>query len=235
MEEKSSKVLYKCELCRDTGWIEKRREDGSRTYRSCKCREVKKAKDQWESAGINLELSDMTFSNFKVYNEFSKALKTTAIGYFKQFESIWKSRHNSIMFLGQVGSGKTHISIALAINLLKSKVNVVYMPYRDSIVNIKQDILDKEAYMKSLLKFKQCQVLLIDDLYKGKVSSYDINIMFEIINYRYLKHLPVIVSSELSISEILNYDEAVGSRLYEMSRDFIITMDKGVAENYRLR
>ena len=211
--------MYRCELCKDTGWIERRREDGSRTYRPCKCREIERSKGEWKSAGINLELSDMT----------------SAIGYFKQFQNIWKTRHNSIMFLGQVGSGKTHISIALAINLLKSKVNVVYMPYRDSIAAIKQTIMDKETYMKNLLKFKQCQVLLIDDLYKGKVSSYDINIMFEIINYRYLKHLPVIVSSELSIGEILNYDEAVGSRLYEMSRDFIITMDKGAAENYRLR
>lgn len=138
------------------------------------------------------------------------------------------------MFLGQAGSGKTHISIALAINLLNSKANVVYMPYRDTIVNIKQNILDKDSYMESLLKYKQCQVLLIDDLYKGKVSSSDINIMFEIVNYRYLNHLPMIISSELSFKEILDYDEAVGSRLYEMSKDFIVTMDKEISKNYRL-
>lgn len=139
------------------------------------------------------------------------------------------------MFLGQPGSGKTHISIALAINLLKAKANVVYMPYRDTIITIKQNILDKETYMRSLLKYKQCQVLLIDDLYKGKVSGSDVNIMFEIINYRYLNHLPVIISSELSFKEILHYDEAVGSRLYEMSKNFIVTMDKGLAKNYRLK
>lgn len=138
------------------------------------------------------------------------------------------------MFLGQAGSGKTHISIALAINLLKAKANVVYMPYRESIVSIKQNILDKDSYMESLLKYKQCQVLLIDDLYKGKVSSSDINIMFEIVNYRYLNHLPMIISSELSFKEILDYDEAVGSRLYEMSKDFIVTMDKEISKNYRL-
>lgn len=138
------------------------------------------------------------------------------------------------MFLGKPGSGKTHISIALAINLLNSKANVVYMPYRDTIVNIKQNILDKDVYKESLLKYKQCQVLLIDDLYKGKVSSSDINIMFEIINYRYLNHLPMIISSELSVQDILNYDEAVGSRIYEMSKDFIVTMDKEISKNYRL-
>lgn len=120
------------------------------------------------------------------------------------------------------------------VQLLNSKANVFYMPYRDTIVNIKQNILDKDVYKESLLKYKQCQVLLIDDLYKGKVNSSDINIMFEIVNYRYLNHLPMIISSELSFKEILDYDEAVGSRLYEMSKDFIVTMDKEISKNYRL-
>ena len=232
--EKISKTLYECELCKDTGWIEKRRADGSRVYSSWHCREELKVKNQWKAAGINLELSQLTFRNFQENNEFSKRIKSAAIAYYNNFKDIWKDRHNSIMFLGQAGSGKTHISIALAINLLNSKANVVYMPYRDTIVNIKQNILDKDSYMESLLKYKQCQVLLIDDLYKGKVSSSDINIMFEIVNYRYLNHLPMIISSELSFKEILDYDEAVGSRLYEMSKDFIVTMDKEISKNYRL-
>ena len=34
--------------------------------------------------------------------------------------------------------------------------------------------------------------------------------------------LPVIVSTELSIENLVNIDEALGSRLIEMSKDFLV-------------
>ena len=50
--------------------------------------------------------------------------------------------------------------------------------------------------------------------------------MFEIINYRYINKLPIIVSSEYSIDELLNFDEAIGSRIYEMCKDYLVEIEK---------
>ena len=129
---------------------------------------------------------------------------------FSDFDEIRDTRRNSIMLCGQVGSGKTHLSIALALNFLKKKTRVMYMPYRDVITKIKQNMIDAEYYRKSISKYQTCEVLLIDDLFKGKINESDINIMFEIINYRYLNFLPIIVSSEFSIDRLLAFDEGVG-------------------------
>ena len=175
------------------------------------------------------------FANFEVWNETSRNMKDTATVYFSEFDEIREKRRNSIMLCGQVGSGKSHLTIALAINFLKRKINVMYMPYRDIITNIKQNMIDEEYYRKSLAKYQMCDVLLIDDLFKGKVNESDINIMFEIINYRYLNFLPVIVSSEFSIDRLLSFDEGVGSRIYEMCKDYIVEVDKNIMNNYRLR
>ena len=82
-------------------------------------------------------------------------------------------------------------------------------------------------------RYKKCKVLLIDDLFKGSISGSDVNIMFEIINYRYLNGLPVIVSCEKSIDEIMNIDEAIGSRLYEMSCGYVASFS-GRRLNYRM-
>lgn len=204
-------------------------------YRECECIKKDKIKKMWERSGISLEDLDKSFSNFQEWNQKSKEMKDTAIQYYKAFEDIEKARRNSIMFCGNSGSGKTHLSIALANNFIKSKnIKVVYMPYRDTITSLKQNMIDEEYYKKTLSKYQTAEVLLIDDLYKGKITESDINIMFELVNYRYLNHLPIIVSTEFTIEKLLSFDEAIGSRLYEISKDFIVEIE-GKENNYRLR
>lgn len=209
-------------------------EDSQPIMQRCKCQEIEIAKRQWKNAGINPEKSKQTFSNFEVWNSSSKLAKETAITYYQKFDEIKAERKNSIMFCGQVGSGKTHLSIALALNFIKKGIKVIYMPYRDIITELKQNMLDEEFYKKQVGKFQQADILLVDDLFKGKINDTDINIMFEIINYRYLNYLPIIVSTEFTTEQLLNFDEAVGSRIYEMCKDYTVQIE-GKENNYRLR
>ena len=232
---KKPKTSYRCGKCKDTGWIIKFREDGTSYAVSCKCREREKVRLQWKAAGMNIDSLDMTFSNFRVWNKFSEILKSTSIAYFNDFFKIKSLRKNSLLLCGQPGGGKTHIAVAVAINLISSGVNVMYMPYRETFRNIKLNIKDENFYKRTLEKFERCDLLLIDDLYKGKVSLAEINIMFEVINYRYVNHLPILVSSERTIEEILSIDEGIGSRIYEMCRGYMVTIPKEECNNFRLR
>jgi DNA replication protein DnaC len=234
-EEGQKKILYKCDKCNDTGWILIRQEHSQPLAVSCECRKVEKLKNEWKSCGINTEMCKHKFSNFEVWNDSSERAKDTAIAYYHDFDDVRGKRRNSILFCGQVGSGKTHLSVALAINFLKNKTRVVYMPYRDVITKIKQNMLDAEYYCKIISNYQICEVLLIDDLFKGKINESDINIMFEIINYRYLNFLPIIVSSEFSIDRLLAFDEGVGSRVYEMCKDYVVEIEKDVENNFRLK
>ncbi|EFG88380.1 hypothetical protein CLCAR_1955 [Clostridium carboxidivorans P7] len=38
------------------------------------------------------------------------------------------------------------------------------------------------------------------------------NITFKIINYRYMKNLPIIISSEFTVEKLLYFDESIGSK-----------------------
>jgi DNA replication protein DnaC len=156
-----------------------------------------------------------------------------AIRYVKEFDNLKDAKNNSIAFLGQVGSGKTHLSIAIANELMKKNIGVLYMQYREAIIQLKQCIMDEENYNREIDKYKNATVLLIDDLYKGKTTDSDRNIMFEIINYRYLKSSPIIVSSELTVDAIIDIDEAIGSRIVEMCKGHIFEFS-GQELNYRL-
>lgn len=233
-EKTFQQISYKCNKCRDTGWILKRQAHAQPLALHCDCQKVEKIKNQWKAYGINPEMINYKFSNFKVWNEASRNMKDTASLYYSDFNEIRRKRKNSILLCGQVGSGKSHLSVALALNFLKRQIKVRYMPYRDVITKIKQNMVDENQYKKFIYKYQTCDVLLIDDLFKGKVNESDVNIMFEIINYRYLNFLPIIVSSEFSIDKLLEFDEGVGSRIYEMCKDYAVEVEKKVLNNYRL-
>ncbi|MCS6111350.1 AAA family ATPase [Clostridium botulinum] len=234
-EREQRQVYYKCEKCHDTGWILKRQEHSQPLAIRCYCKNEEKIKNSWKAVGINPEMINYKFANFKIWNDASRLIKDTATAYFSDFDEIRNSRRNSILLCGQVGSGKSHLTIALGLNFLKRNVRVMYMPYRDVITKIKQNMIDEEYYQNTISRYQVCEVLLIDDLFKGKINESDVNIMFEIINYRYLNFLPIIVSSEFKVDKLLYFDQGVGSRIYEMCKDYIIEIENDISNNYRLR
>jgi DNA replication protein DnaC len=83
-------------------------------------------------------------------------------------------------------------------------------------------------------KFKKAQLLMIDDLFYGRISTADLNPMYELINYRYLNHLPMIISTEKTMEQLFSYDEALASRIYERTNSHRIEII-GAEFNYRRR
>jgi len=200
----------------------------------CECRALRVAEDILNKSGIGKEFRNKRFDNF----DFSRNMAImqgykSALEYENQFLDIENTRCNSIMFLGQVGSGKTHLSMAIANELMDRGIGVIYMGYRDAITNIKQNMLDSVYYNRVMNRYKNARVLYIDDLFKGKITDSDINIMFELINHRYFNNLPMIISSELSVGRLLDIDEALGSRLVEMTKGRVVEL-RGKELNYRI-
>ncbi|WP_097027118.1 ATP-binding protein [Clostridium peptidivorans] len=223
-----------CPKCRGVGFIVKRDEKYQDIITPCSCSLKDNVKSKWKRAGLNVDNSKLNFKNYKVFNQLTRYCRNKALAYVKSFKEIRNRRQNSIAFLGQVGSGKTHLSIAIAMNLMELGVRAYYMPYRDVITKIKQNMLDDEAYKKSMGKYKTSELLIIDDLFKGKVTESDINIVFEIINHRYLNNYPMVISSEYTMEKLLDLDEAVGSRIFEMCRGNVVEIE-GKENNYRLK
>jgi DNA replication protein DnaC len=208
--------------------------DDNNNCKRCECFEIAEAEKMFENSGIKDD--KFTFTNFEEWNETSKLMKNVGLAYYKNFMKIKNTKQNSIAFIGQVGAGKSHLTIALGLSLLqKRKMSVAYFSYRDVITNLKQNMTDEEYYQKQLDKYRNAKVLLIDDMLKGKTTDSDKNIMFEIINYRYMNKLPIILSSEHDMNDLLNFDEAIGSRIYEMCKDYLVEIDKNIKNNYRLK
>jgi DNA replication protein DnaC len=223
-----------CPKCNGVGYIFYD-ENGYQIARECECQELIKAKARLKASGISDEFLKKGFKNFNDRNlPVLKKAKEIGLDYCKQFPSIRHERRNSVLYQGQVGSGKTHLSMAICNNIMEfHKVGVVYMPYREEITRIKQTVTDEINYNNAIGRFKNAPVLMIDDLLKGKNSEADVNILFEIINFRYLNNMPMVISTEKTIDELLSFDEGTMSRVIEMARGHQIEI-LGREYNYRL-
>ena len=230
---------YNCPLCKNKGFIAKLTEDNGRyshCFTDCKCVEIRNSIMRMKRSGLKDIIKDYTFDKFEDTEPWQKTLKSAAMEYAKNPEG-W-------FFLGgQSGCGKTHLCTAACREFLLKGKSVQYMLWRDDVTKLKSAVTDAEEYGKLIDRYKTADVLYIDDLFKtGKVdkgfqkpTAADINVAFEILNFRYNNPaLLTIISSELSEDELLDIDEATGGRIYERAKKaFSIAEDR--KKNYRIK
>lgn len=225
-----------CPVCLNKGNIMVPREDGSIASRECKCMVMRRCVWKMERSGLKDVIKNYTFDRFTVTEEWQKRALTAATSYAKNPED-W------FLICGQSGSGKTHLCTAICRELLLQERQVVYAPWRQEISEIKAMSLDAEGRARKIDSLKKAEILYIDDLFKtgagpdgdARPTGADISIAFEIINARYVSRLPTIISTELLPEELVKLDEAVGGRIMEMSKQYILAIAKAPGRNYRLR
>lgn len=225
---------YDCPECKDTGLIYFEDEKGYTFAKPCRCRAVREAKARLERSGLAKLFKSKSFDTFRTCsNAQLEDAKKTSMQYTSMFEARKGSDVRSLLLCGQVGAGKTHLGTACCVQLIDKGIPVIYMGYREEMTALKSKVTDEAAYSSEMNRYKKAPVLFIDDFLKGKITEADVNIVYEIVNYRYNNNLPLIISTEKKLNDLIIFDEAIGSRLIEMCRGYIIEFE-GKELNYRL-
>lgn len=236
---------YDCPLCKNKGYIAKPRKSNFgywyEAHCQCKCYETRASIRRMHKSGLKNRIKDCRFDTFETTEKWQSVIKEAAVRFTKDDEHTW------FFIGGMTGCGKTHICTAIARHYLLKGKTVQYMLWRDEVVRLKASVTDAKEYGKLIDEWKKVEVLYIDDLFKtGKTSegelqkptAADVNIAFEILNYRYNNpELVTIISSESKVTDILDIDEAIAGRIAEKTtpHGYGINIAKDQAKNYRLR
>lgn len=252
---------YDCPDCKDengylvtsvvTDPFDINREVEIEVWKECECVSRKRVQRVMKSSQITPEFQNLSFANFTL-NKRPQSVKMAfaqANYYVEHFEDLRNKRQNSIGFHGNPGSGKTHLLMAVANALLAKGIGVLYFPWVSGTNELRSSIKQDGAYLKKLHAMQTVDVLFIDDLYKGRKypTDFQTEFLFDVVNERYLRHLPILLSSEKTPDDIMSMKdddgqvvgEGVGSRLYEMTKNYLSVMELRPGEedlklNYRL-
>lgn len=131
----------------------------------------------------------------------------------------------AFVICGQPGSGKSHLTCGIAAELIMRGCDVRYWLWRRDGTLLKAMIAsDPAEYERRLNTLINTPVLLVDDFWKGTVTPADVNLAFTILDGRYNRpESMTVISTELQIEKILEIDEAVGSRIREMARGYLLS------------
>lgn len=208
-------LQYECEACRDTGFCE----DGTKL---CGCMRRALILAGYESSGIGALLGTQTFDNFSLdyYTDPSdRAVMAAHLETAKHYVEKFSDRKaQNLLFFGQTGLGKTHLSTAIAKELIDRGFDVVY----ETAQNIFSDFEDERfnrAYNtgsteKKTDRYFSCELLILDDLGAEMANQFTTSCLYNLINTRANANRSCIISTNLTHPEIeKRYTQRVLSRL----------------------
>lgn len=230
-------VGYDCPKCKNRGYFTVAVQNElypslwEEVTRECSCMSARRELARIKASGLEKLGSKYTFRKYKAEESWQKELKKKAKEYVAADTDSW------LFIGGQPGSGKTHISTAVCMELMKKGRQTRYMVWIDELPKLKSFVND-HSFENLLYPFKSAEILYIDDFLKTKkgesVTVSDVNMAFRIINHRYNAGLRTIISTEYSLAQIINIDEALGSRIAEMTDDkYNVFIAPDPKKNYR--
>ena len=218
--ENYTDMVYECDKCRDTGY------DG---INLCSCAKKQLIMESYKASGMYKLITTQSFENFSldVYKTselkaYMSSIRTSAEKYAVDFNP---ETSPSLFFVGDTGLGKTHISSAIAKTVLDKGYSVVYETAPNMMIQLEKEHFDRSAGSDNTDKYMTCDLLIIDDLGAEYITKVNLSFLYNIVNTRILNHLPMIISTNLTPTELeKRYERRMSSRFMG---DFTVTLFKG--------
>ena len=229
--------VYECAKCKNKGKIAYLNEEGRFAVRDCECYRIRANRRKMERLGLLTFLDENnSLDTFVAEENWQQYMKDKAQQYLNSPEDNW------LMVGGNVGSGKTKLCAIIFSKLLEHNLDQTceYLRWDSEYKDLAYPTKEEKAEIKARIEeYKTCDILYIDDFIRLKSKNEfktDVsNLAKSIIDYRYMKGLKTIISSELFYNEMEEIDEAIASRIYQKckSGEYVIAINRKKERNVR--
>ena len=201
---------YGCPFCKDTGFV---------GTEPCHCLKQKTLDYAYKQSGIRNIIKEENFDNLS--HEYHTGEELTnfinAENCARDLVAHFDTEHKNILFMGQVGTGKSFLSNCIANEIIKEGYSVIYFSAVSLFETISSYKFRKDKYSSedSVKDIYSCDLLVIDDLGSEIVNQFVCSELFTIVNERFLQKKSTVISTNLSMKEIAErYSSRVFSRIH---------------------
>ncbi len=210
---KIAEIVYDCQKCKDTGYI-----DG----RLCSCIKEKAKEIALNELSADMPIKDSRFDNFNL-NYYQNVDNAEGANPQKRMTAILKlcrdyadsfnpKSSKNLLFMGDSGLGKTHLTLAVVSEIIKKGYSVIYGSAYNLFSMIENEHFSStkgDSYENML----ECDLLVIDDLGTEFVTAFTQSVLYGLVNSRILSGRPTIINTNLTMADIeKRYSPRISSR-----------------------
>lgn len=212
--------IFECNKCHDTGFV---------NSDMCSCMRRELVKMGYESSGLGALIRTQSFDSFSLAyyaqgEQRDNMARTLSVC--RAYAESFSKGVGNILFLGGTGLGKTHLSTSIAKVVIEKGNDVVY----ETAQNILGDFESEQFGMKYergelTSRYMDCDLLLIDDLGTEISTQFTVSALYNLVNTRLNRQLPMLISSNISDPTQLRerYTDRIVSRLFGEFKVFVFS------------
>ncbi|MDE5946249.1 MAG: ATP-binding protein [Oscillospiraceae bacterium] len=204
-------MKYYCKNCNDTGYNEKGE------YCECFMELIKKISSEEFNKDSHINLSEFETFRLSYYEKEDYDIMSRIFERCKKFAYEFGTHNDNILMTGDTGLGKTHLSLAIANEVIKKGYNVIYDSAMNIFHKIENEHFGRDRVNDTISLVNDVDLLIIDDLGTEFESSFYNSTIYNIINTRINMLKSTIISTNLDRKEIeQRYSKRIYSRLTTM-------------------
>lgn len=178
------------------------------------CHAVELFRKEMKTALIPTRFVEKSLDNFAVKDAWQAQAKAKVKNYIDNLEQ-YADQGRSLIFLGNVGTGKTHLAVSLLKAFLQKGGSGVFLSVSDLILDIR-DSWGKGSAREKIELYASADLLVLDEVGVQAGTENERQILFSIINRRYNEVKPTVLISNLNIQ---GFKDFVGKRIFDRLKE----------------
>ena len=168
------------------------------------------------SAAIPERFKDRTLDSYVAKTSGQKKALAFAKEYAENFDQVMRTGRSAV-FVGKVGTGKTHLAVGIALSIMQQQKSPVFVTVQRLIRRVKDSWRTKEETETEVINaFALPDLLILDEVGVQFGSEFEKQVLFDVLNERYEKLKPSILLSNIPSEQLSDYlGERVTDRLRE--------------------
>ena len=138
-----------------------------------------------------------------------------------EFEIVkkWSANPSGWLFIyGDVGTGKTHLACAAMQSAIMTGLRGCFASAPDILWEVQPSASQAEQIMKRLMNV---EILALDDLGAHRDTPFAVEVLFRILNLRYMAAAPTIITSNWTLKDMADHGidwKRIADRILEMTK-----------------